>query len=179
MGYPIRVAISQEISSTRMYTSLDQIVRGWSRILYDALGRNPWQLVGKALEPLIYSQLGYLALIVSLVMLALGKPSGPFPAWLFALSIVHLGLSLSVLYRMYKVSAPTTRYVALYPLAGLVLDWIIVRSLLMCITGKVTWRGTAYVPAAPSTPRAKKRLLRDAEIEMGASREEFRRTRIK
>jgi glycosyltransferase involved in cell wall biosynthesis len=41
LGMPLRVAIGTEISSTRMYTSLGQIVRGWSRILYDALGRRP------------------------------------------------------------------------------------------------------------------------------------------
>lgn len=148
MGYPIRVALSREISSTRMYTSLEQIVRGWSRILYDALGRNPIMLMGKALEPLIYSQSGYIALLAAILMIAMGTPSGPFPLWMLALGLVHLGLSLSVLYRMYRLSAPTTRYVAHYPLAGLVLDVIILRSLWMCVTGKVTWRGTAYAPSA-------------------------------
>ena len=37
-----------------MYTSLAQLVRGWSRILYDALGRNLWHLIGKLLDPVIF-----------------------------------------------------------------------------------------------------------------------------
>ncbi len=52
LGLPIRVAIARGIGSTRMYTSFDQLIRGWSRILYDAFGRNPWRLLGRLLDPL-------------------------------------------------------------------------------------------------------------------------------
>ena len=55
-GRPIRVAIAQGIGSTRMYTSLPSLVRGWSRILYDATRRNPWRLAWKAIDPLIFSR---------------------------------------------------------------------------------------------------------------------------
>ena len=50
-GLSSRTAIAHGIGSTRMYTSLPQLVRGWSRILYDALGRNPWRLLAQALDP--------------------------------------------------------------------------------------------------------------------------------
>ena len=62
LGLPIRLGIASGIGSTRMYTSLDGIVRGWSRILYDALGRNPWRLLGRLLDPLVFSQSGHVAL---------------------------------------------------------------------------------------------------------------------
>ena len=67
LGLPIRVAVAQGIGSTRMYTSLGGLVRGWSRILYDALGRNPWRLLGRLLDPLIFSQTGHVALVAALV----------------------------------------------------------------------------------------------------------------
>jgi chlorobactene glucosyltransferase len=159
LGLPIRVAIGTAISSTRMYTSLPQLVRGWSRILYDALGRRVGPLVGKVLEPLVFSQTGVVALVAALTMLAAGVP-GPFPAWLLGLSLAHLALQVTVLYRMYAMSSPATAWAAVwYPLAGLVSDWILFRSILMCLTGRVTWRGTSYgpAPAAPPGPAPARR----------------------
>lgn len=150
IGRPIRVALGTEISTTRMYTSLPGVVRGWSRILYDALGRRAWPLVGKIVEPLIFSQTFALALLAALGLLGTGH-AGPFAWWLLGLSVVHLALQISVLYRMYRMSSPgAARYAFWYPLAGLISDWILFRSLLMCWTGRVTWRGTSYGPVIGS-----------------------------
>lgn len=146
LGLPIRCAVSTDISSTRMYTNLPQIVRGWSRILYDALGRRSWPLVGKVVEPLIFSQTGDAAVIVAVLMLILGA-AGPFAWWLLGLGVLHQVLKTSVLYRMYRFSSPASaRYALWYSLAGLVMIWVCVRSIWMCLTGRVTWRGTSYGP---------------------------------
>lgn len=146
LGLPIRVAIAHGIGSTRMYASLGQLVRGWSRILYDALGRSSWRLIGKVLDPLIFSQSGHVALVAALVMLARGTP-GPFPLWLLGLSVVHHVVSYTVFERLYRISVPQTRHVAWFPLANLVMDFILFRAIKMCLTGQVTWRGTAYGPS--------------------------------
>lgn len=147
LGLPVRVAIGTEISSTRMYTSLGQIIRGWSRILYDALGRKPWPVVGKIVEPLVFSQTGDIALAASLALLLLGHTS-PFAFRLLGLSLVHQVLKVSVLYRMYRLTAPkTAAHAAWYSLAGIVSDWIFFKMLRMCWTGQVQWRGTAYGPS--------------------------------
>lgn len=156
LGLPIRVAMSAEISSTRMYTGLGQIVRGWSRILYDALGRRPGPLVGKVVEPLVYSQTGDLAVIVALVLLLAGAAT-TFAIWLLVLGLIHQALKTACLYRMYKFSSPrTASYAVWYPLAGLVMMWVCGRAIRMCLTGRVTWRGTAYGPKAEraATPSA-------------------------
>jgi hypothetical protein len=143
-GIPIRVAVTTEISSTRMYTSLPAIVRGWARILYDALGRSPWQIFGKILEPLVFSQTGTLALAWGLGLVAIGQ-GGPFARLLIVLAVVHLLLQVSVLWRMYRIQSPAVADAAWwYPLAGFVSDWILLRAIAMCFTGRVTWRGTAY-----------------------------------
>ena len=150
LGLPIRVAVAHGIGSTRMYASLDQLIRGWSRILYDALGRSPWRLAGRILDPLIFSQSGHLALAASLWMLVSGRTDA-FPKWLLAMSLVHHILSHTVLRRVYRLSVPGTRYTGWFPLANLVMDWVLCRSLMMCLTGRVTWRGTAYGPS-PAIP---------------------------
>lgn len=146
LGFPIRVAVAQGIGSTRMYAGLGPLVRGWSRILYDALGRNPWRLLGKVLDPLVFSQSGHVALVAALGLLLTGHAS-PFAWWLLALSVAHHVLSYTVLRRLYLLSVPRSRHVAWFPLANLVMDWVLVRAIRMCLTGRVTWRGTAYGPA--------------------------------
>jgi hypothetical protein len=144
VGLSARTAIAHGIGSTRMYTSLPQFVRGWSRILYDALGRSPIKLLIQGLDPLFFSQTAHVALVASLVMLAIGRPSGPFALWLLGMSVAHHILAYTCLRRLYVLSVPKTKHVAWYPLAGLVLDVILYRAIKMCLTGKVTWRGTAY-----------------------------------
>jgi len=148
LGLSSRTAIAHGIGSTRMYTSLPQFVRGWSRILYDALGRNPWKLLLQGLDPLFFSQTAHVALVASVIMLALGRPGGPFASWLLGLSVAHHLLAYTCLRRLYVLSVPRTRHVAWYPLAGIVLDVILFRAIRMCFTGQVTWRGTAYQETA-------------------------------
>lgn len=145
LGLPIRVAVAHGIGSTRMYASLGQLVHGWSRILYDALGRSPLRLIGRILDPLVFSQSSHVALLAALVMLATGR-GGAFPLWLLGLSAAHHVFSYIVLRRLYVQSVPGTRYVGWFPLANLVMDWVLLLSLRMCLTGQVTWRGTAYGP---------------------------------
>lgn len=151
-GAPIRVAMAGEISSTRMYTSLDQIIRGWSRILYDALGRRPLPLSYKIIEPLVFTQTGQVAFLASLAMLATGTPDGPFPAWLFGLGTLYMVVSHTVMIRMYRISSAPGRLALWYALAGFVMDWVYFRALFMCLSGRVTWRGTTYSWAGPRPP---------------------------
>lgn len=144
MGRAAKTAVAPEISSTRMYTSLSSLIRGWSRILYDAHDRKALPLVGKIVEPLIFSQSGDVALLVALGLLAFGN-TGAFVWWLLGLSLLHQILKQSLLYRMYHLNSPRTAIFALfYPLAGLVSVVIVLRSLWMVLTGRVTWRGTEY-----------------------------------
>jgi glycosyltransferase involved in cell wall biosynthesis len=153
LGYPVRVAIAHGIGSCRMYAGLGQLVRGWSRILYDALGRSPWRLLAKVLDPLVFSQSGHVALAAAVVMIAAGTP-GVFPWALLGLSVAHHVLSYTLLRRLYHLSVPGSRYVGWFPLGNLVMDWVLFRALRMCLTGRVTWRGTAYGPSLTAPARA-------------------------
>ncbi|AMV39283.1 glycosyltransferase [Planctomyces sp. SH-PL62] len=143
LGLPIRLAIAKGLVSCRMYASLGQLVRGWSRILYDALDRSPTRLVLKLLDPIIFSQSGHLALAIALGLLATGR-GGPFAYWLLGLSLLHHALMYAVFHLIYNVSVPGSRYVATFPLGNLLTDYILIRAIRMCFTGKVAWRGTSY-----------------------------------
>ena len=112
-------------------------------------GRSPWRLVGKLLDPMVFCQTGHAALLASLVMLSTGS-NRAFAAWLAALSALHHVLMFGVFRRVYNVSVPRSRFVCFYPLANLVVVWILARSLRMCLTGNVTWRGTNYGAAGSS-----------------------------
>jgi glycosyltransferase involved in cell wall biosynthesis len=150
---PIRLAVGTEISSTRMYSGLSPLIRGWARILYDGLGRRPLPLVGKILEPLIFSQTGDVALLVALGLLISGS-FGLFAQGLLGLSVIHQVLKTWLLWKMYRLSSPKTAHYALfYPLAGLVSAWISIRALEMCRTGRVTWRGTSYGSLMAAAPQ--------------------------
>jgi len=143
LGRPIRVAIARGIGSTRMYASLGQIVRGWSRILYDALGRSSVRLLGRLLDPVIFSQTGHVVFLAVLILLAMGRQDS-FVLGLGALTLIHHALNYSVLKRVYRMSVPDSRSMGWYPVANLVIEWILIRSIRMCLTGQVTWRGTSY-----------------------------------
>ena len=72
LGLPIRTVLVRDLVTCRMYASLGQLIRGWSRILYDALDRKPWRLAARLLDPLIFCQSGHIALLAAIVMLAAG-----------------------------------------------------------------------------------------------------------
>jgi len=153
-GLPIRMAIGTQISSTRMYTGLKSLCRGWARILYDGLGRKPLPLVERIVEPLVFSQAGDLALLVAIGLLIAGYATS-FALILLALSLIHQVLKASLLWKMYRLSSPTTaHYSLLYPVAGLISAWISLRAIEMCLTGRVTWRGTSY-KGKPTSSNAK------------------------
>jgi glycosyltransferase involved in cell wall biosynthesis len=146
MGLRIRLVLARGLVSCRMYSSLEQLIRGWSRILYDALDRKAWRIVLKLLDGLVLSQSAHLAFVAGLAL-------GLFRVWplarcLVAMSVVHhLGMYL-VFRRVYQLSVPRSRHISWYPVANLVVDVILAKAMRMCFTGRVTWRGTHYRSSA-------------------------------
>ncbi len=141
-----------------MYAGLDQLVRGWSRILYDALDRRAGRLLIRLVDVLVFCQAGHLAMLASLGMLVAGV--APALAWrMLGLSAVHHFLMFLVFRMIYRTSVPGSRYAAWYPVGNLVIDAILVRAIRMCLTGRVTWRGTDYgqVPTAGPNPSRRAR----------------------
>jgi glycosyltransferase involved in cell wall biosynthesis len=154
LGLPIRVALSRRLGSTRMYASLGQLIQGWSRILYDALGRNTWRILMRAIDPLVFSQSGHVAVAAALWMMVRGD-AGSFPRWLLGMSLVHHLLAYTVMRRVYRLSVPRSMHVGWYPLGNLVLDAILLKAVWLCVTGRVRWRGTEYGQSVAPPPLSK------------------------
>jgi glycosyltransferase involved in cell wall biosynthesis len=148
-GLVIRIALIRQIVSCRMYATFGQLVRGWSRIFYDALNRNPGRLILKLLDPLIFCQSGHVALAAAVTLLALGRHQS-FALWLLGLSLIHHAWMYLVFRRVYHLSVPGSRAVAWFLLGNLLIDLIMLRAIQMCLTGRVTWRGTNYGAAGDS-----------------------------
>ncbi len=151
LGLPIRVALAQGLVTCRMYSSLAQLVRGWSRILYDALDRKAWRLSLNLLDGLVISQAAHVAFVAGLALWLCG--ASPLANWLVGLSVVHHVWMYLVFRRVYQMSVPGSRYVAWYPLANFIVDVILLQAIGMCFTGRVTWRGTHYTSANASGMR--------------------------
>jgi chlorobactene glucosyltransferase len=149
LGLPIRIALIRQIVSCRMYSTFGQLVRGWSRIFYDALNRNPGRLVLKLLDPVIFCQSGHVALAAALTFLALGRHQS-FALWLLGMSVIHHAWMYLVFRRVYHLSVPGSRSVAWFPLGNLLIDLIMLRAIELCLTGRVNWRGTEYGAAGDS-----------------------------
>jgi glycosyltransferase involved in cell wall biosynthesis len=145
LGLPIRVALTRGLVTCRMYSSLAELVRGWSRIFYDALDQRAWRLSLNLLDGLIISQTAHVALVAGLALWL--THAWPLASWLLGLSAVHHVWMYLVFRRVYRMSVPGSRYVGWYPLGNLIVDVMLLQAIRMCFTGRVTWRGTQYTRA--------------------------------
>jgi glycosyltransferase involved in cell wall biosynthesis len=152
-GHRIRVALVRGIVTCRMYASLKQLIRGWSRILYDALDRRADRLALRLLDVLVFCQSGHVALAASLIFLASGFER-VFALRLLLLSLVHHALMFAVFRLVYRTSVPRSRHTAWFPLGNVIVDVILMRAIRMCLTGRVSWRDTQYGSANDAVERA-------------------------
>lgn len=142
-GRNLRVVMTPELVSVRMYSSLGEIVRGWSRILYSAVDFKPGKLYTLLAAVLIFSVLSYVTLGLSIGLLLSGDRS-PFVWWLFGLAVAHELLQTTIMARIYALSRSKQSYLAVRFLAVAVMIYILLRTIRMCRTHEVTWRGTTY-----------------------------------
>ena len=139
----VLTASAPEICSTRMYTDLKSQVQGWARIYYDAWNRNVWTAIWKILEPLIFTQPAFILPFIALALIVSG--TGGEQAWqLLWLSLTHNLLMFTVIARVSHFNRGRWYDALHYPLSGLISDWIYLVVIRMCLTGRVTWRGTTY-----------------------------------
>jgi hypothetical protein len=145
-GRGLRVAIGAGISSVRMYSSLEQIIRGWSRIFYSAVDFNPARLYMLYAFICVFSVLPY-AVIAGYGTAMLFGMTSPFVVASFAMGVVHEIIQLTLYARTYATTRSQLRYLAFRWLAVFVMLNILRRTINMCSTHEVTWRGTAYTKA--------------------------------
>jgi chlorobactene glucosyltransferase len=140
-GRRVRLVLGQEQLSTRMYTSLRELIEGWGKNIYaGGLYGAPFGAVGRALYPIalvIAPLLPLLPVVVLLLALAGALPGAL--AW-SATATVAMVLWWALVY--WEVEEPLY-YAPLYPLGSAVLLYICVRAVLR--GRRVEWKGRAYV----------------------------------
>lgn len=128
--------------STRMYTSLGELIRGWGKNVY-AGGRDamPLGIFGRLLFPLLLL-LGPLVTVVAALVLA-ASLFLTFPPAIVLWSVIAQAALLAWWMYMYVSMEESPAYALLSPLGAAMVFYIFVRAI---IRGeRVTWKGREYV----------------------------------
>ena len=138
-GLRSRVSMGDDVCSVRMYNSLPNIIKGWSRIYYAAKVGKLQHIIGAIVFLLVNCFSVYPVLAYSIYRAL--HPHGNMldHAWLGA-SALHLLVMTFLLGTIYRWSKNSPLYALLFPISGPILLWILIKGLIMCITKKVEWR---------------------------------------
>ena len=143
-GQRIRLVRAPDLTSTRMYTSLGALVRGWSRILYAGYDFSIAQLSAVLGGLLLFSLSAYAVVAAMIASIALGYHTTPFFRVLVGMGLAHLVLQITVMTRIYAITACDRVYVAFYGVAAAIMAWVLASALWKCFSHRVVWRGTNY-----------------------------------
>ncbi len=140
-GREVRFVLGPEQLSTRMYTSLRELIDGWGKNIYaGGVHAVPFGSVGRAIYPiaLVLTPLFSLAPVVALLAALVGMAPGAL-AW-SATATAAMVLWWALTYRQLDEPA---YYALLYPLGSAMLLYICVRAVLR--GRRVEWKGREYV----------------------------------
>ena len=131
--------------STRMYTSLAEVVRGWRKNIF-AGGANalPDVALARVLFPLVLPLFPALEILPALILL-LGAMGAPLGARALAWSAIAVVASLVSWIVVYRRIGRSMWYALAYPLGAALLLWIIAGAI---VRGRrVSWKGRSYQAA--------------------------------
>lgn len=141
-GMRTEMALARAELTTRMYTSLGEIVAGWRKNVF-AGGREamPWGRFGQLLFPalLLASPILTLAPPVAVALaVALGAPP-----WLVSGATIALGAEVATWAMVCRWMDVPARYAALFPLGAAV--FVVIAAQAIARGSRVEWKGRAYV----------------------------------
>jgi hypothetical protein len=142
IGAALRVVRSRGLYSVRMYTSLGEILRGWSRIFFATFGTLP-RLTVSLLVMLVMGIVPYVTVIAGIVMAALGGSS-----WWLAAAVAGAAtivLQISAVARFYAIAGARASLAWTYPIGcGVVTAVLVMAAAKHCPGATVVWRNTRY-----------------------------------
>jgi chlorobactene glucosyltransferase len=142
-GMRPRVSMGDDVCAVRMYNSLPNIIKGWSRIYYAAKVGQKKHIVG-AIQFLITNCFTvYPALIYGLYRAFHPHHNFLDYVWL-PTAIAHWAIMTFMLGVIYRWSKNSPWNALLFPIGGPLLLWTLIKAFIMCWTKKVEWRGTTY-----------------------------------
>jgi chlorobactene glucosyltransferase len=142
-GFRPRLGWGDSWATVRMYQGFGAIFRGWSRNFYVGSLGKPWRILGL---------ITFLLLSVFSVFAAAAwgwhrhqHPIGSSIDWAWlAMAGLHYFAMTAIAAVMYDWANESPWYAFLLPAGCLVLLAICLKSLWICRTGRVSWRGTQY-----------------------------------
>ena len=147
----LRVVVAPRLAAVRMYASLGQIMRGWCRIFYSAADANANYLRAFTAVLFLLSGLPYAAAVVCLAVIA-GGAAGAFTWSLLGLAVAQELLQTAVYFRAYRAGGSPVGSLAWRWLATGVMLVVLLRTVRLCRTHAVDWRGTRYLAFPQSGP---------------------------
>lgn len=141
-GRRVRLVLGIDQLSTRMYTSLRELVAGWGKNVYaGGAEAMPFGTFGRMLFPLLFLAAPVFA-VGPPVVLALAL-AGAGPAGLAPAAALATAAQLSWWIAVYRRLGEPRRYALLYPVGGIVLAYIFIAAMLR--GRRVAWKGRRYV----------------------------------
>ncbi len=140
-------AITPDLVVSRPYASLADLRKGWGKVLFRGIERNPKVLYIDLVSPLflaLYFVMPWLSVLVTVVH-TVASGGNPTLVAIFALAcsqILTVIATLRVLAILFRLQP---MYPAAYPLGAFILAWLQIEAALRYLTGrKVTWKGRSY-----------------------------------
>lgn len=139
-GYGVEVRPAPWAFQVRLYRSLFEIVNGYTKNMYEGMGRNPVIGLGAALFIFVGTLLPFIALFFALI-LQFGAFGGIHWLWLLALVLI---CALQIIFRVQieRFDQRSGWMAWTHPIANFVLFFILLRSTLRV---QVTWKGRTFV----------------------------------
>jgi glycosyltransferase involved in cell wall biosynthesis len=142
-GFKTRLGWGDTWATVRMYEGFGAIFRGWSRNFYVGSLGKPWRILGL---------IAFLLLCCLSVFAAASWAMQTGSTRWFVVSALHYAIMTATVGLMYHWAGEPKWYALLFPLGVLFLLAVCVKSLWICMTGRVTWRGTHYSAEALAGP---------------------------
>ncbi len=151
-GLRLRMASSIELITVRMYASLGEMLRGWSRIYHGAVRHKKWKLWVLLFSTIVCSLSAYVASFVWIGLLVAGSEFSQL-ATLIGWNVLHHALIVVTTAPLYRLCGGRARDLWGYLFALIVICVALVRAIWMTFTKKIAWRGVHY-STVPSKHRA-------------------------
>lgn len=141
-GKRTAIVVSHEELTTRMYTSLGEIMAGWRKNVF-AGGKEamPWGRFGQVIFPLVLL-LAPLLTIAPLGML-IAAMLGAAPAWLLTGSLIALSAQVITWALVYRWMSAPLHYAPFFPLGAFIFLLIVLQAIVR--GSRVEWKGREYV----------------------------------
>jgi hypothetical protein len=140
-GHAVGMRVAPWAFQVRLYDSLGAIIRGYSKNLYEGMGRKPSLALGAVLFIFVGALLPWLALAVGAWGRFFQGWAVPTDAWLVWCALV-CGLQLIFRWRIEIRDGRPGAIALVHPVANLLLVWILFRSMFVM---EATWKGRDFV----------------------------------